>query len=362
MSASVRSRLGPMVVTGFELLTAVGTDATQTCASVRAGLVRLSQLPTFAPTTRDPGWDPEEPLLAACVPDLSLELPLRARLLALAMRVLRRLPARVGLTRGRLSETALLVALPFDDAAVQAEGVSSLFLSELLAASGLPAPGVVRVLAGGHTAAFELLAEAERLLAEERVASVIVLAVDSYLTPPRLAALDEARRVRSERNVDGFIPGEAAAAVFLEPQTVVRRRGGRELAVVRSPGLASEASVVTSDVQSTGRGLGEAIGRALEAAPPGPCPWVLCDLNGESYRAYEWGMAMARLPERLGSVGRLQHPADCLGDIGAASGAMLLGLAARAFSRGYAPAGEALLWTASDGPTRAAVRVEDPIP
>lgn len=360
MTAPVRSRLGPVVLTGFDLLTAVGDDAVQTCASVRAGIVRFAELPTFAPTTKDPGWDPDEPLVAACVPDLSPELPLRARLVALALRVLRGLPGQVGLTRARLGETALLVALPFDDAAVQAEGVSSLFLPELLAASGLPAPGVVRALAGGHTATFELLADGERLLAEERVASVLVLAVDSYLTPGRLAALDDARRVRSERNVDGFIPGEAAAALFLEPQAVVRRRGGRELAVVHSPGRDSEANLVTSDVQSSGRGLSEAIGRALEAAPPGPCPWVLCDLNGESYRAYEWGMAMARLPEPLGSVGRLEHPAECLGDVGAASGAVLVGLAARALSRGYAPAREALLWTASDGPTRAAVRIEDP--
>jgi len=362
VSAPVRSRLGPVVLTDFDLLTAVGDDAAQTCASVRAGLVRLAELPTFAPTTNDPGWDPEEPLVAACVPDLSLELPLRARLIALALRVLRGLPGRVGLTRARFSETALLVALPFNDAAVNAEGVASLFLPELLAASGLPDTGVVGTAAGGHTATFELLAEAERLLAEERVASVIVLAVDSYLTPGRLAALDDVRRVRSERNVDGFVPGEAAAALFLEPQAVVRRRGGRELAVVHSPGRASETSLVTSDAQSTGRGLSEAIGRALEAAPPGPRPWVLCDLNGESYRAYEWGMAMARLPEPLGSVGRLQHPANCFGDIGAASGAVLLGLAARALSRGYAPAREALLWTASDGPTRAAVRIEDPVP
>ena len=52
---------------------------------------------------------------------------------------------------------------------------------------------------------------------------------------------------------------------------------------------------------------------------------VVCDLNGESYRAREWSFASLRagFPETL----RLLHPADCLGDVGVAAGALLLGLA-----------------------------------
>ena len=295
------------------------------------------------------------------------------RLIALALRVLQALPAQVGLTRARLCESALLVALPIADPVVKAAGVPDRFLVDLMAAAGLPPMPVVRASAGGHTAVFELLEVAERLVEERQATSVILLAVDSYLTSDRLAALDGAWRLRSERNVDGFIPGEAAAALFLEPRAAVRRRGAREAAVLGAVGRADEASasLVTSELQSSGRGLGQAIDRALaEPAGPGaganagagPCPWVLCDLNGESYRSYEWGLAMARVPERLGSVGRLVHPADCLGDVGAASGAVLLGLAAAGFTRGYAPAGEALLWTASDGPARAALRVEAPLP
>ncbi len=352
-----------MVLTGFELVTPVGDDATQTCASVRAGIARLSQLPSFAPTTRDPGWDPEEPLVAASIPGLAPASSLRARLVELALRALRALPAQAHMTRAGLRDAALLVALPLVDPAVQTADLQQRFLPDLVAAAGLPEPPLARVRTGGHAAVFELLSEAERILTDEQAASVILLAVDSYLVPERLAWLDQAWRLRSERNVDGFIPGEAGGALLLEPQAAVRRRGALEAAVISAVARADEPNPITSDAQSTGRALGDAITRVVQgSSAAGPCAWVLCDLNGESYRAYEWGLAVARLPERLGSVGRLIHPADCIGDVGAASGAVLLGLAATGFARGYAPAGEALLWTASDGPARAAVRVEAAAP
>jgi 3-oxoacyl-[acyl-carrier-protein] synthase-1 len=64
-----------------------------------------------------------------------------------------------------------------------------------------------------------------------------------------------------------------------------------------------------------------------------------------------------RLHDQLGGVKHLLHPADCLGDVGAATGGVLLGLAARAFERGYALASRALLFVASDDGARAALTI-----
>ncbi|HXI56145.1 MAG TPA: hypothetical protein VNO55_08805 [Polyangia bacterium] len=364
MSASARGgRGGRLVLSGFELLTAVGNDARQTCASIRAGVSRIAEYPFFAPTTLDPGWDEQEPVMVAAVKTVPFELPLRARLVALGAQVLRALPGQVPLTRADLAQTALLVALPWADDAVKEAQIPTRLVPELLHACGLPDFPVMRTVAGGHTAVFELIELAEKLLAQQQAASAIVLAVDSYLGGQRLALLDQAWRLRSARNVDGFVPGEAAAALFIETQTAARRRAGKVAALIGSVGRGSEPNLVTSDDQSTGRGLTDAIDQAFaESTTTGLCPWVLCDMNGESYRAYEWGLARTRIPARLGSVGRLVHPADCIGDVGAVTGAVLLGIAAGGFARNYAPAGEALLWTASDGPTRAAVCVEAPVP
>lgn len=349
----------PLALAGFELVTAVGDDARQTCASVRAGISRIAESSHFFPTTLDPGWDPDLPVRVAMAEAAGRSgFLLRERLVELARRALQPLPGQVSLRRSDLKRTALLAALPWPDAAVKKAEVLERFIPDLLLACGLPAFAVVRTLSSGHTAVFELLGEGRRLLAEGQAEALMLVAVDSFLPPDRLELLDAAWRLRSDRNVDGFFPGEAAAALFLEPLSSAKRA---PLAVLGTVGRAEEpeTNLITSERQSTGGALATAIRNALDgSAGDAPCPWVLCDMNGESYRSFEWGLAMARIPDRLGSVGKLSHPAESLGDVGAATGGVLIGLAATGFTRGYAPGPEALLWASSDGPVRAALRME----
>jgi 3-oxoacyl-[acyl-carrier-protein] synthase I len=185
------------------------------------------------------------------------------------------------------------------------------------------------------------------------VGAVVVAGVDSYLPAARLALLDSAHRLKSARNVDGFVPGEAATALLLESPQRPRAHAPPPLGVVAALGLGDEPETSRSERASTGVGLC----RALRAVVPAACPWVLCDLNGESYRAFEWGLARARMGEPFGALRRLVPTAASLGDIGAATGGALVASALAAFRRGYAPAEQAVLWAASDGPQRAAARV-----
>jgi 3-oxoacyl-[acyl-carrier-protein] synthase-1 len=84
--------------------------------------------------------------------------------------------------------------------------------------------------------------------------------------------------------------------------------------------------------------------------------WVISDLNGEPYRAIDWGNALVRRIRALAEP-VLWCPALWFGDTGAASGAVALCLAARAFERSYAPAPWSLVLSSADGPDRAAVIV-----
>jgi len=77
---------------------------------------------------------------------------------------------------------------------------------------------------------------------------------------------------------------------------------------------------------------------------------VFCDLNGEEYRAHEWMLALCRLLE----VGEITHPADCLGDVGAAFAPVLIGLAALALARDH-EVGRALVACSSDFGARGSV-------
>ena len=73
----------------------------------------------------------------------------------------------------------------------------------------------------------------------------------------------------------------------------------------------------------------------------------------------EWGNAVVRLVAQSPRFAEpvLWYPAASFGDTGAASGAVALCMAIRAFERGYAPAQTATIISSADGSNRAAVRV-----
>jgi len=106
--------------------------------------------------------------------------------------------------------------------------------------------------------------------------------------------------------------------------------------------------------------LGDGLTRALhalfeaEALEGSRADVTYCDLNGESWRVDEWVYAYLRTGKRHGEPLDLRHPAACWGDVGAASGTLLAGLAAFEIARQNSTQ-TMLVWTASDtGPYRTA--------
>ena len=347
--------MSPLAITGAAAITSVGDDVDQTCSSIRAGIKGFSEHTFFEPLPRDPESGDVRPLVVARAPGIDPRREGRERLFDLLVPVLSDLVGRAGLEARQMADCALLLALPEGDPATDSWGLDSGWADELVARSSLSFARV-KTIRAGRPGMLCLLQEAARLFATRAASRVIVAGVDSYLTGERLSHLDRGYRLKSPRGVDGFIPGEAASALLLQPASRVEPRDAPVLGVFAAMGQAEEPRPFTSELQSTGRGLCEALRPAL-AQPVG---WVACDMNGESYRGFEWGVATARLAREMGSVTRLVHPAVSHGDIGAATGGVLAASIVAAFRRGYAPASEAVIWAAGDGPVRAAARIARP--
>ena len=345
----------PLTISATAARTAVGGGAAQTAASIRAGLARLAAHPTYEALCRDPEWDDPEPLNVAAAPGIDPALEGAERLHALLIPVLADLVETASLQRRDLAQCALLLALPAPDEAVAAWRLAETFAAELSRRTGLTFKTTRQSLVG-HASGLELLDEASALLASGEVQTCLLAGVDSSLDPHRMALLDGGYRLKSPRNVDGFCPGEAACALLLEGPR--QRRGAAVKGTITALGLGLEAEPMSSDKVSTGAGLVQALRGALP--PQGSPDFLLCDLDGQSYRAFEWGIAQARLGARLEGLARVVMPARSVGDVGAATGPLLLTTAVEAFERGWAPGEEALIFTASEGPLRAAARVTGP--
>ena len=82
-------------------------------------------------------------------------------------------------------------------------------------------------------------------------------------------------------------------------------------------------------------------------------------MNGEGFDAKLWGVAQLRHRDFLAPGMPLEHPAECFGDAGAATGAILVALSAGALTKGHR-AGPVLVWAASDRELRACAVITGP--
>jgi 3-oxoacyl-[acyl-carrier-protein] synthase-1 len=348
----------PAAITGIGAVSPVGCTAAETAASLRAGICRFcEQERLYRPLTADPQWDRPEPLVASVVPGVPLPVAGAARLVELGARALRDLFRTAALRRGDVDRTGLFLALPEQDAVTAGWALDASVGAALWARLELPPLSVASVRAEGSAGSLAILADAAAALHAGRYDLAIVVGVDTFIDRDRLRHLDDDFRVKSARATAAMVPGEAAVALLLERPDAAARRGALALASIASVATANEPQIRAGDRESSGRGLTEALRRALRGNPAGAPRWVLCDLNGEAYRAIEWGVVRTRVARELGAIARLTHPADCLGDVGAATGGVLVGQALAGFARGYAPAREALLWAGAAGELRAAARI-----
>jgi 3-oxoacyl-[acyl-carrier-protein] synthase-1 len=210
---------------------------------------------------------------------------------------------------------------------------------------------VVHAERAGRAAALVALRQAAKDFLSGTVDAALVGGVDSLLRPDALTALRDGGALRSASHPQGILPGEGAAFLVLER---VPPPSSRPLAMLEAIVTEDEPTVGTDDA-NTAYALTRVLRKLrLSARSFRSRPLALCDLNGDRYRAMEWAMASMRAFADLSGDALVWHPADCIGDAGAAMGAIDLVWAAVALSKGYAPGERVVVWGASDGPERAA--------
>jgi 3-oxoacyl-[acyl-carrier-protein] synthase-1 len=229
------------------------------------------------------------------------------------------------------------------------EVIRDTYVDPLMRSLGVPVdPAAMFFLPLGRTGALRALTGVDVLLGQASVDRMIVIAADSYLDGHSLEWLTETERLKSAEQPTGLMPGEAAVAILIHggEQGGQSRSGGG----VRVRAVAIDAE---EEEYATGRQNGRALARAMtavlaSAGMPAPIEGDLYDdLNGESWRAYEFGSALAQISVDVLQVRRFITPAMSIGDVGAASTLLGVAVAARAFERGYARANAAIVTSMS---------------
>jgi 3-oxoacyl-[acyl-carrier-protein] synthase-1 len=216
----------------------------------------------------------------------------------------------------------------------------------------------VATFAVGHAGGFLGTQAAWRKIAEGAFDTCVIAGVDSYAAPQTLEWLETTEQLHGAgplNNAWGFIPGEAAGAILLVSEHVIPRLAVESLAQLLSVGTAIEQNRINTETVCIGQGLTAAFRAGLAGLPAGACVTdVICDMNGEPYRADEFGFAAVRVKESFMAASDFVAPADCWGDVGAASMPLSVILATIAGWKSYAKGPHAFVWASSESGERGA--------
>ena len=213
-----------------------------------------------------------------------------------------------------------------------------------------------QVVYDGNAAGTQAMLVACQLIRKNPDELCLVVGVDSHLGPERLEVLDYSGRLHSVNNSWGFTPGEAAGVCLLASGRGVNRFQLKALAEVQAISMASESKLLGTKTVCVGEGLSSAFRGVLHNDEL--INHSYCDLNGETYRADEFGFAVCRTSSCFADASSFTAAAQCWGDVGTASTPLQVVLATSAWARGYSKGPVALAWSSSANlPLRGAMRL-----
>ncbi|HEY6529647.1 MAG TPA: hypothetical protein VIZ65_13225 [Cellvibrionaceae bacterium] len=184
-----------------------------------------------------------------------------------------------------------------------------------------------RIFNSGRAGGIEAIQAAFNYFSISGNSIALVGGLDTYLDLLLLAVLDKDERVLANEASNAFAPGEAGGFLLLTVENVVQYLPNPPRAILYPPGLATEPGHRYSDQPCLGDGLANAFGISIKNASGPSINTIYTTLNGEHFGSKELGVAYTRNQRNFDKQIKIEHPADCIGDIGAAFGPISIGLA-----------------------------------
>ncbi len=208
-------------------------------------------------------------------------------------------------------------------------------------------------IAQGRVAGAAAMEIAREMIYEEGVSHCIIASTDTFLAARTLASYEGKSRLLTSQNSNGFIPGEAGAAILVGRP----RNDGHQELLCLGIGHGSEKAGIDTEEPLRADGLVQAFKSALADAGCiiNDLDFRITDSNGEQYWFKEATLALSRILRKRHDLFEIWHPVDCLGEIGASVAPCAMSIALRSMQRGYAFGRGPLCHFSSDGSERMAL-------
>ncbi|CAH2395357.1 3-oxoacyl-ACP synthase [Mesorhizobium ventifaucium] len=323
----------PIDIVSIGMVTAVGLDAPSSCAAMRARLDGFQETRFIGP-----GGD----WLVGAPVSLPRNWTGEKRMAHLAAGAICEAFEAVPQARG---QTALILCLAEQDRPGRPVRDNARLLRRIAEIVEVEPHARSRIVSHGRPSGHVALDQARRLVASGEAPYVMIAGVDSYLTAPAVAHYLGKNRLLTKSNPNGFIPGEAAAAVL----STRSESGGLRLFGL---GLSRERASIynAEDLPLRGDGMTAAYQTAFEETgiEMNRLGYRISDLIGEQFWFKQSGLASLRLVRGAHGFQDLWSPGESLGNVGAAAVPLMIGMAWTAARKGYAAGNPVLVEASND--------------
>ncbi len=220
---------------------------------------------------------------------------------------------------------------------------------------GAPFQAGSAVFPQGRAGIGDALIHAQNLLTAGGVKHVLLVGADCLLDSDTIRYFLEQERILCPANSNGFIPGEAAAALLLSLAD-----GNSSGLHIAGASAATEQALIDGVIPNRAAGLTTAIRSALQIAgvKQSALEFRMSDQNGEQFYAKEAANAFVRIMLKDGVGLPVLHIADSIGETGAAAPVATLAYLSSLAGMQDEPGACGLVHFASDDGRRSAIVVD----
>lgn len=332
----------PIAIKSVGLVTSVGLSAPASCAAFR---VKISNPTETRFTGSDGKW-----IMAHQV---ELAEPQRGLSKLASMAAMAIDEALEGISRSEWPHIPLLLCVAEPQRPGRLDGLDDQLILDIQARLRGQFAQQSATVNTGRVGVAIALNQARALVSAGLCQRVLVVAADSFIVWPTMSFYDRENRLLREENPNGFMAGEGAGALLVGHGSGVP---GEFVCVGIEFGR--EAATVDIGEPLRGDGLTKAMKAALAAArwdlAESSC-YRIADTSGEQYYFKEASLALSRAVRYRKQNFELWHPAESMGEGGAATALACLVVAYIAATKQYAPARQTIVHFGNDDGSRAVI-------
>lgn len=301
----------PLAITGVGMVTGAGLNAPASCAAIRCAIDNFQETRFM-----DKGGE----WIMGC--EVPLVQPWRGKTKLIKMAATAISECLANNRQIDPKETPLLLCLSEHERKGRVVIDDNQLFLDLQDELGVKFHEKSRVIPKGHVAVTVAFKHARQLLNELKVKHILIAATDSLLVASTLTHYEENERLLTSNNSNGFIPGEAAAALVVEP---LYAKQENQL-ICHGLGFGVEKARVDSEEPLRADGLTAAIKESLSDAgcEMADLDFRVTDISGEQYYFKEASLVLLRLLRKLKDEFDIWHPADCIGEVGSVMGLVMI--------------------------------------